>query len=263
MCQPFGWVPVSFTSGGPYGPRGVFLDFEGGSPRCILGQTPCSLNLRPKGRAETLQLKYSCQLLAVYIQYKHIDYTDIRQIKYKHIHILQIVVTKKYCVKYKVLDIRCWHLENTFLLNLYSVIEYILPIIGGYMSFGGFLSRGPTVRGPTVRGPNCPGPNCPFCQGGQLGPGQLGPGAQLSTFSRWTVGPRGPAVRGPTVHFFKADIRAPDSWAPGPNCPGPNCPFFEGGQLGPGQLGPGAQLSGAQLSGAQLSGAQLSGAQNA
>ena len=31
MCQPFGWVPVSFTSGGPYGPRGVFFsDFEGG-----------------------------------------------------------------------------------------------------------------------------------------------------------------------------------------------------------------------------------------
>ena len=79
-----------------------------GVPKCILGQTPCSLILRPKGRAETLQLKYSCQLLAVYIQYKHIDYTDIRQIKYKHIHILQIVVTKKvYCVKYKVLDIRC------------------------------------------------------------------------------------------------------------------------------------------------------------
>ena len=32
-------------SGGPYGPRGVLSDFEGGggggSPRCIIGQTPC------------------------------------------------------------------------------------------------------------------------------------------------------------------------------------------------------------------------------
>ena len=75
-------------SGGPYGPRGVLSDFEGGGgvPKCIIGQTPCSLILRPKGRAETLQLKYSCQLLAVYIQYKHIDYTDISQIKYKHIY---------------------------------------------------------------------------------------------------------------------------------------------------------------------------------
>ena len=81
-----------------------------------------------------------------------------------------------------------WHFTNqiqTYILQIvvtrYSVTEHILPTIGGYMSFGGFLSRGPTVRGPTVRGPNCPGPNCPFCQGGQLGPGQLGPR---------TVGPR-------------------------------------------------------------------------
>ena len=79
------------------------------------------------------------------------------------------------------------------------------------MSFGGFLSRGPTVRGPTVRGPNCPGPNCPLFQGGQLGPGQSGPGAQLSgaqlsTFSRRTVGPR---TVGPL------DSWAPDNWAPG------------------------------------------------
>ncbi len=38
------------------------------------------------GRAETLQLAYSCQLLAVYIQYKHINYTDISQFKYKHMY---------------------------------------------------------------------------------------------------------------------------------------------------------------------------------
>ena len=34
---------VSFVSEGPYGPRGVLSDFEGGggggSPRCIIGQT--------------------------------------------------------------------------------------------------------------------------------------------------------------------------------------------------------------------------------
>ena len=30
ICQPFGRVPVSFISGGPYGPRGVLSDFEGG-----------------------------------------------------------------------------------------------------------------------------------------------------------------------------------------------------------------------------------------
>ena len=41
----------------------------------------------------------------------------------------------------------------TFQLNLYSVIEHILPTIGGYMSFGGFLPRGLTVRGPIVWGP--------------------------------------------------------------------------------------------------------------
>ena len=30
ICQPFGRVPVSFISGGPYGPGGVLSDFEGG-----------------------------------------------------------------------------------------------------------------------------------------------------------------------------------------------------------------------------------------
>ena len=52
-------------------------------------------------------------------------------------------------------------------------------------------------------------------------------GAQQSTFSRWTVGPRGP-----TGHFLRADSWALDSWAPwdqlsifwGPSCPGPKMP---------------------------------------
>ena len=48
-------------------------------------------------------------------------------------------------------------------------------------------------------GPNCPGPDCPLFQSEQSGPR-----AQVSTFSRKTVG-----LRGPTIHFFK-----PDSWAP-------------------------------------------------
>ena len=57
-------------------------------------------------------------------------------------------------------------------------------------------------------------------------------GAQLSTFSCWTIGPRGPTVRGPTVynlgrtvgpqgptvHFFATDNWALDNWAPGPKC---------------------------------------------
>ena len=30
ICQPFGRVPFSFISGGPYGPGGVLSDFEGG-----------------------------------------------------------------------------------------------------------------------------------------------------------------------------------------------------------------------------------------
>ena len=30
ICQPFGRVPVSFISGGPYGPEGVLSGFEGG-----------------------------------------------------------------------------------------------------------------------------------------------------------------------------------------------------------------------------------------
>ena len=137
------------------------------NPNIHITKCTCSLILRPKGRAETLQLTYSCQLLAVYIQYKHINYTDISQIKYKHI--CYKILIKVYCVGYMLLTF------GEFLL-----LNIICQLLGGYMSFGGFLSRGPTVRGPTVRGPNCPGPNCPFCQGGQLGPGQLGPGAQLS-----------------------------------------------------------------------------------
>ena len=40
ICQPFRRIPVSFISGGPYGPRGVLTDFEGGSQKCIIGQTP-------------------------------------------------------------------------------------------------------------------------------------------------------------------------------------------------------------------------------
>ena len=162
-------------------------------PNIHITKCTCSLILRPKGRAETLQLTYSCQLLAVYIQYKHINYTDISQIKYKHIYYKFLI--KVYCVGYMLLTFGEYISVEFLLLNIFC------QLLGGYMSFGGFLSRGPTVRGPTVRGPNCPGPNCPFCQGGQLGPGQLGPGAQLSgaqlsTFSRWTVGPRtiGPRV---------------------------------------------------------------------
>ena len=174
-------------------------------PNIHITKCKCSLILRPKGRAETFQLTYSCQLLAVYIQYKHIYYNFL---------------IKVYCVKYKVLDICFWHLENTFQLNLYSVIEHILPTFGGYMSFGGFLSRGPTVRGPIVHffkvdswapdsrapGPSCPGPNCPLFQSGHSGPGQLGPGAQLSIFWGRTIGPS----------------------CPGPNCLGPKMPRTQG-----------------------------------
>ena len=35
---------VSFMSGGPYGPGGVLSDFGGGSPRCILGETPICID---------------------------------------------------------------------------------------------------------------------------------------------------------------------------------------------------------------------------
>ena len=181
MCQPFGWVPVSFTSGGPYGPRGVFFGFWGGVPKVYTRTNPnihitkctCSLILRPKGRAETLQLTYSCQLLAVYIQYKHINYTDISQIKYKHI--CYKILIKVYCVKYKVLDICFWHLENTFQLN-FCYWTYSANYWGDICHLEGFF------------------------------PGAQLSGAQLSG---------GPTVRGPIVHFVRADSWAPDSRAPG------------------------------------------------
>ena len=51
-----------------------------------------------------------------------------------------------------------------------------------YMSFEGFLRRGPTVQGPNCPGPNCPGPNGPGanCPGAQLSGGPNCQGAQLS-----------------------------------------------------------------------------------
>ena len=135
-------------------------------PNIHITKCTCSLILRPKGRAETLQLTYSCQLLAVYIQYKHINYTDISQIKYKHIYYKFLI--KVYCVKYKVLDICFLHLENTFQLNLYSANYWGIYVIW-------------RVSSP---GPNCPAPKCPgalvsarkkmgpLFQSGQSGPGQ-------------------------------------------------------------------------------------------
>ena len=146
-------------------------------PNIHITKCKCSLILRPKGRAETLQLTYSCQLLAVYIQYKHIDYTDISQIKYKHI--CYKILIKVYCVGYMLLTFGEYISVEFLLLNIFC------QLLGGYMSFGGFLSRGPTVRGP-----NCPGPNCPFCQGGQLGPGQLGPGPNCPGPDSREIGPR-------------------------------------------------------------------------
>ncbi len=117
----------------------------------------------------------------------------------------------------------------------YISVEFLLlnifcQLLGGYMSFGGFLSRGPTVRGPIVHfvradswapdnwapGPNCPGPNCPLFQGGQLGPGQSGPGAQLSgaqlsTFSKRTVGPQGRTALAQLSSSFETHSWVPDS----------------------------------------------------
>ena len=68
-----------------------------------------------------------------------------------------------------------------------SVIEHILPTIGGIY----------VIWRVSFPGPNCPGPNCP---GAQLS------GAQLSALTKWTIGPR---TVGPP------DSWAPDSWAPG------------------------------------------------
>ena len=76
--------------------------------------------------------------------------------------------------------------------NSYTGIGYILPTIGGYMSVGGFLPKGPTVRGPIghaekvdswapeswAPGHNCPGPSYPLFRGLIV---------------------QGPTVRGPTV----------------------------------------------------------------
>ena len=50
-----------------------------------------------------------------------------------------IFVIKSIFVLDMLQSLQCKHLENIFQLNLYSVIGYILPTIGGYMSFGGFL----------------------------------------------------------------------------------------------------------------------------
>ena len=81
------------------------------------------------------------------------------------LHICYKILIKVYCVGYILLTFGEYISVEFLLLNIFC------QILGGYMSFGGFLSWGPTVRGPTVRGPNCPGPNCPFFQGGQLDPG--------------------------------------------------------------------------------------------
>ena len=40
-----------------------------------------------------------------------------------------------------ILDKCCQHLGNTFPLNLYTGIGYILPTIEGYMAVGGFLPQ--------------------------------------------------------------------------------------------------------------------------
>ena len=155
------------------------------NPNIHITKCTCSLILRPKGRAETLQLKYSCQLLAVHIQYKHIDYTDIRQIKYKHIHILQIVVTKN-----TVLSIKCW-IYAADIWKIHFCWIYI-PLLNIFCQLLGDICH---LEG--------------FFPGAQLS------GAQLSG---------GPTVRGPTVHFLRADNWAPGPNCPGPSCPGPNCP---------------------------------------
>merc|ERR1712130_633063 len=82
---------------------------------------------------------------SIYIQYKHINYTDISQIKYKHI--CYKILIKVYCVGYMLLTFGEYISVEFLLLNIFC------QLLGGYRSFGGFLSRGPTVRGPTVRGP--------------------------------------------------------------------------------------------------------------
>ena len=115
------------------------------------------------------------------------------------------------------LSIKCWiYASDIWRIHFswISVIEHILPTIGGIY----------VIWRVSFPGPNCPGPNCP---GAQLS------GAQLSILSGRTVGPRtigprGPTVRGPIVHFFKVDIWAPDSRAPGPSCPGPRGPTAGG-----------------------------------